>query len=367
MKSLLSRFDIWVQSGPFNPRDLARYRVAYGLLMLVSLPRYSWVSSLTPEYFNPPPGPLMLFPGFAPFWFLTGVEMLLALCFACIVFGVYVRASSIAATALMLIGYGSVYSTGKVSHSILFVILPLVMSFVPWGARGGFDQPRRRAPLTISQSPMRYMALLIGLAYLTAGAQKLLSGWLDPTSQATQGHFFRSIIANGRDQWLAQFFSTFDVPIFWEFMDFSTIVLEVGIIFAVITWKSFRIFLAIAAIFHLGVLLMLNIGFNGNLAVYAAFIPWSRIPLPGWTARLHLGRSAPIVAVVVAAASWAGSKLYNAADHIDQVILFIGGGVGVAYLIVQALQLLKWLISRRTAGPRAPVPAEDTRIKEPQR
>lgn len=348
----LGRFDSWVSSGPFVARDLSRYRVVFGIVMLASFPRFSWVSELTPAYYNPPPGPFQWLPGFAPFWFLTGVELLLAGCFAAMIFGVWVRAASISATVLMLIGFGSVYSTGKVSHSILFVLLPLVMSFVPWGARTGSPGDHVADP-PVRQWPLRYLALLIGLAYLTAGTQKLLSGWLNPASQASQGHFFRQILANGRDQWMAQFFTTFDVPIFWETLDWTTILFECGIVFAILTWRSFRILLAVAALFHVSVMLMMNITFIGNVIVYAAFIPWSRLPLPAWMSRIRLGWWAPVLVVIVAVAGWllsrTGFDLY-----FDQTFIFVGAAVAVVYLASQALQLLALLRDRRSASAGKP-------------
>lgn len=301
----------------------------YGMIMLASFPKFSQVSELPAVYYDPPPGPFALFDGFAPHWFLTGVEVLLAIAFSALIFGFFVRAASIAATVLMMIGYGSTYSTGSVSHSILSVVVPIVMCFFPWGpASASSVQPR--------QWTMRYLAMLIGLGFLTAAIPKAVTGWLFVGSQATQGHLFRQVFLNGRDDRLAPFFMTFDVPVFWELLDWATVLMEFGIVLCVMRWWSFRAAVSIAAIFHLSVLLILNIPFLTNVVTYAAFIPWGKVAAPSWVLRLEppvwIKRSAPVFCLLVGVGGWGLSKTWTANNYVDPVLIAVGALIGVVYL-----------------------------------
>jgi uncharacterized membrane protein YphA (DoxX/SURF4 family) len=119
--------------------------------------------------------------------------------------------------------------------------------------------------------------LITGFAMFTAGFPKILGGWLDPSTQATQGHFVRQYFVHGRQDLLAPLAATLHAPWVWEFFDVATVVFEVGFLLAILHPASTRLFAVLAVAFHTGVKLTLNIAFLPNLIVYAAVLPWPRI------------------------------------------------------------------------------------------
>ncbi|WP_127129779.1 hypothetical protein [Georgenia sp. SYP-B2076] len=365
-----SRLDAWLHGGDFTLTSLARYRIVYGVIALLTLPDFSWAAIFPDSMFIPPPGPLMLFSGFPPEGVLRGLEAVLAACLVAILLGWHTRAASFLAVLVQMVGFGFTYSLGKIDHDILLVLLPAAMALAGWGDRMSLDAVRRRSrgaaepPERARQWPLRLYALMIGLAFLTAALPKIRGGWLDPTTQAVQGHQVRQYYTNGNDQLLAPFFLHFDHPVFWELVDIATIVLEAGMILFVLSWVSTRAGFAVAATFHLGVWLMMNIAFFMNVVTYGFVVAWDRVPLPcalrrSFTPPPALVRLTPVV-VVVGGVSWSLliEAVGNAAGVVYPVVLVAGGLVGAAYLALLAIRVVN---ARRGAGAarpaaRAPLP-----------
>jgi len=111
----------------------------------------------------------------------------------------------------------------------------------------------------------------------TAGFPKILGGWLDPSTQATRGHLLNQYFVRERQELLAEFAVRFDVAVIWEFLDWATIIFEIGFLVAV--WKAgwTRLFVCFAAIFHFSTMMTLNIAFLPNFLAYAAFIKWEKV------------------------------------------------------------------------------------------
>jgi hypothetical protein len=335
-------FDRWVDSGPFTYRDLSRYRVVYAVLMLAMLPDFQWVSRYPDSLYAPPPGPMALLGGFPPSAFLGGVEIAVAVALAFVAFGIRTRAASIAVTVLLLVGYGFAYSLGKIDHTILQVLTPLVLSFAGWGAAGSWDTRRRAArPPAPPQWPVRLLGTLIGLGFVTAAAPKFFTGWLDPDTHAVRATLFRQVHVNGRDDLLANFFLDLQWGFFWEAMDWATVVLEAVLILAVLNWRVFRAALAVTALFHVGVYLMMNIHFDGNVLVYAALLPWGRLRLPRVSVPAGLARATPLLAVALAAAAWALTQGGNARPVLGPIIVLVGGLVAVVHLLRETQALVR--------------------------
>src|SRR5690625_5725460 len=65
------------------------------------------------------------------------------------------------------------------------------MAFTNWGAAYSVDSCRQNSSDQTAESwPLTLLALLIGFMMFTAGVPKILGGWLDPSTQAVQGHLF---------------------------------------------------------------------------------------------------------------------------------------------------------------------------------
>ena len=267
-----------------SPKGLGLYRIAFALFALlvltpghIALLDFSFVGTLPGAFFLPPPGPLMLLPGPPPPWLLDALHLLLIGSLVALLVGYRTRWAAWAVFALLLTGYGLTFSVGKVNHVMLFVLLPLVMSLTNWGAAYSLDAAAGRTPRTVQVWPLALLALLVGFAMFTAGFSKFIGGWLDPMTQATQGHFVKQFFARGRQDFLAPWLLQVDSAVFWEMLDWGTVVFEMGFLVAALRQRWMRGFVAAAIGFHLSTLLMLNIAFVFNYVVYAAFIDWTRV------------------------------------------------------------------------------------------
>ncbi|ACY49615.1 HTTM domain-containing protein [Rhodothermus marinus] len=279
------RLDRWLFDS-FRPtaRGLAAYRIAYALFVLLLIdpghsPYFNFhpLAGLPDSFFLPPPGPMQLFSGFPPRWFFAGLHLLLDLSLVALLFGYRTRLASWMTGLLFLIGFGFLFSAGKINHVILFVLLPWVMSFSNWGAAWSLDARLGRARPTVEGWPLALLALLTGFAMFTAGFTKLLGGWLDPATQATRGHWLKQYFVVGRQDLLADLVTAPLPAGLWELMDWGTVLLEIGLLPAVLVPGLFRMLLSLMVLFHLGTALLFNITFVQNLIVYAAFLNWDRV------------------------------------------------------------------------------------------
>ena len=136
--------------------------------------------------------------------------------------------------------------------------------------------------------PLSLMALMVGMAMMTAAAPKAASGWLDPRVHATQAHILLNVFVTGRSTWLAKHMLDVNSGVFWKFIDYATVLIEASFLLAVIRRRAFRVVLALACFFHLGIALSMEIVFTPNIMAYAAFVEWSALEsrfgglLRGW-------------------------------------------------------------------------------------
>jgi len=358
--STTTRIDAWIHAGAFTRTSLARYRVVYAVIALLTLPDFSWPALFADSMYIAPPGPFMLAPGFPPEFLLRGLEAAFAACLVAILLGWFTRTASFLAVTVAMTGFGFTYSLGKIDHDIFLVLLPAAMALAGWGDRLSLDAVRRRArglpeaPERAEQWPLRLYALMIGLGFLTAAWPKIRGGWLNPGTQAVQGHQVRQYFTNGKDELLAPFFLHFDHPVFWEILDLATILLEAGMIVAVLWWTTTRFAFAVAATFHLGVWLMMNIAFFMNVVTYGFVVPWDRVPVPRAVRRssappARLARLAPVV-VLAGGVGWSLliESVGNAAGVVYPVVLVAGGFVGAWFLLAPMVRLGQeaWAVRR---------------------
>lgn len=297
--------------------DLGRYRVLYAAAMLLMLPSFTWLADYPDALYQPPPGPFRLLDGFPAGWVLAGLGLLVAVSMGCLLAGTWVRAASWAATVSMLVGHGLSYSLGKIDHNLLVVVTPVVMLAAGW-APGSLTRPW----------VLRLWAFTIGTAMLTAGLSKLFGGWLDPSSHAVQGYVFQQVYAFDLTQWLGRPMTHVAAAWVWEPMDWAAVVLECSVvILAVLGLRWFRLGIALLALFHLGVMLMLNISFAGSVIVYAAFIPWGSLRVTGIRPTAPVGVTGGILAWLLV------ERFGNAAELVRPALLIGGAAVGMWWLV----------------------------------
>lgn len=342
MNSIVARIDAWCRRGDLTLDDIALFRIIYSAGVLLTLQPLGVLTRRPPERFDPPPGPMMVFESLPPHAVLEGLEFLTVTVAALLLLGLHTRAMSIMLGLALMTGFGLTFSYGNTSHTILLVVVPFVMAFSAWGDARSVDAFRGRRDSEsgdVAQWPMRFLAVMIALAFATAGLAKLMSGWLDPGTHAVQGHFVRSYYKNRRKDWLAPEVIDLHLGRLWEAVDWFTVALELGLLIAVLWWRSFRVAIAIATLFHLGILLMMNIEFSWNILAYAAFVRWGLIV--GWKPRIRVRPS-----LGYAVALTIGTSAYYLHEglgpqfqrDVRTALIFLGGASGAIYLAYLAVQ-----------------------------
>lgn len=279
--ALVTKLNHWIfEEYWVPPGALSLYRIVYALfvLLVVGSPPFRWISGKPSIFFDPPTYSLTnLFHDFPPAYFFWGLDAAITVLLVSLLFGFRTRWTSWLLAIGLFTGFSWSYAYGKINHdTLLMSLVPLVMGFSNWGAHFSFDQKRSDGLLPRERHwPVALLALLLGFAMFTAGVPKLLSGWLDPATQAVQGYTLRQHYDFFADQLLAPWFVKFDNPLFWEVLDYSAVVFEVGFLLAVARQPLFRFFVALAVFFHVANCFMLNIDFSRNVALYLLFIDWS--------------------------------------------------------------------------------------------
>lgn len=361
------KFDAWVNRGPFNGRDLGIYRIVYAVGTLCVVPDIQWLSQYPDSLYAAPAGPFALFAGYPPNSVLGALELLRTGALVLLGLGLWTRLSSILTAIMLVITFGLTYTLGKIDHTILLVITPLILAFANWGDRVSLDSLRRSdRPTSTPQWPMRYLALAIGLAFFVAAAMKLGTGWLSPSSQAARGYFFEYYLRHDRTSWMAEWAAVMQNRPLWEFLDWSTVLLEFAVLAAVPWWRAFRLSLALITFFHLSVFVLMNIPFSQNLIPYAAFISWSvvcrfRQSVHWKSASIgHLigraeGKSkltsaaSMAVAVLLTALAWlvvGGSHASQIAYGANTFTVFAGACIGLFYIVYVGVDIFRRGVGR---------------------
>ena len=348
---LTDRFDRWVFTAYAVPLEsLAIFRILYaGYLLTVIAPQGLRRVPIPDVFFSPPLGLAALMTGPVPMEWIRVLNVALIVAAAALLLGWKTRAAAFS-TGLLLIALNTCsYSFGKINHGLLLLtLLPLVLACSGWGWRYSLDartsddnhHDRYRGAWCLS-----LFALVVAVAMWTAGWPKFASGWLDPSSQAVYGKLLKNFYLNERQTWLGGQFMQW-LPLYaWEVLDIFTVVMELGFLAAVWHRRAFGCFLAAACVFHLGVKLVMDIRFAGNLIAYAVFIDWSRIAVPTWFRAFRIRTAAvlrcvpsPALLLLVVAAVLVPVLLKQrslesvSGLRIAMPMLVLGGVAGLAWL-----------------------------------
>lgn len=291
---------------------LPLFRIVLSLLLLV-LWAYNaeWVARLPDSFLDPRPGPFLLMQTVPPVGVIAAVEIGRALALGALLVGWRTPTASVLVSLFTMAVYGIAYSFGKVDHSILLAITPMVLAPSGWGRRWSVDAWRGRRPPTRGW-PLALLAVAFGAAYATAGVAKAIGGWWRWDTQAAQGYVLRRVRTTG-DALLGDVVESLDAPLLWELADVATLGVEIGILVLALRLGWFRVGLVGLVGLHVAVFLTMGIDFGKMTYVYAAFLPWDRAMdhVDGWLHRLTparrvaLGRLAlPLASVPVAIAVW---------------------------------------------------------------
>jgi len=332
---LVAHFDEWVARAPVSHRDLSIGRIIYATIGLLTIWRADFAAALPAAAYRPPWGPFRLISGPPPAWAISLLTLALAGCLAFLLIGFFTRTASLATAALLVTLFGFGYSFYQIDHTIMLAVVPLVMAWSSWGSHFSIDSARSRDRPGQPWTP-RVLALALGICYASAGWAKLRTGWLDPHIH-TSLEYFLGRTPTTTDAIKAVMLAH-PSPLFWEAVDVGTVVLELGVIVSVLWWPAFRILIACATVFHLGILLILSIHFFYNIPAYAMFVPWYTL----WPLRYREWRLRPraIVAVVAGAAivaivAWKVSSLPHAPvyETAGRLVIITAAAAGSAFLV----------------------------------
>jgi hypothetical protein len=168
------------------------------------------------------------------------------------------------------------YSFGKINHDILMILMLPIMQVAGWSKAYSIDALRHRAGQTGTRPwAIALMAFIVALCMFSAALAKATTGWLDPHSHSVHAHLLFNYFVISRTNWLIKPVLFIHSGAFWEFFDYSTILLEAAFLFTVAWRPAFRVVCAFACFFHLGIAVTMEIAYVSNLIAYAAFFDWS--------------------------------------------------------------------------------------------
>lgn len=188
--------------------------------------------------------------------------------------------------------------------------------------------------------PLALLALLIGFSMFSSGWAKANSGWLSPQVPCAYGHLLHNYLSVGRDTWLAGHALRIHSLWFWKLGDWSVVALELAFLPAILHRRAFCFVAGIATLFHLGVLLLMDIPFASNVLAYGAFVRYSE--LPGFRRIVHgnlvtrkRAAAAFLIALAVGVAASVSGK--SASEWLrmplDSVVVWLGAVVAVICLV----------------------------------
>ena len=255
---------------------LPAYRIVLSLLLLLFWSyNIEWVARLPDSFLDPRPGPFLFMHTVPPVEVLRSIELARVLAIGALLIGWRTPIASVLTSVLTMALYGVAYSFGKVDHTILLAITPLLLAPSGWGRRWSVDALQGRRPPARGWS-VALLAVAFGSAYATAGIAKLHGGWLQWDTQAAQGYALRLVRTKG-DVLLGGLVEGLDAPVLWELADIATVGLEIGILVLALRLGWFRVGVVGLVGLHIAVFLTMGIDFGKTTYVYAAFLPWHRV------------------------------------------------------------------------------------------
>jgi len=331
---MTTKIDIvrWLKASDYDDKDTAISRVIFGSLFLMLKPTFSWIGEYPRNSYMPPPGPFQLLAEFPPPWFFVMLDYAVTVLGVCVLIGYTTKITSVLLSLLLLMGYGFSFSLGKIDHTILLALTPMFMAFANWGNLLSIDSRQGRtsgnqSSATAGLSAMRLLAVSIGVAMLTAALMKFRGGWLSLSSQAAYSHEIAQYFFKGREGFLAEIAVSTHLPLLWEAIDWMTVALEGALLILALSWRTWRIGLALICIFHLGVLLVFNISFWYNILAYIVFVRWSKVSFIGRIRGKMFLLFVPCIIAVEVLLVWLANF------SIESTVIIFSGGISAFYLV----------------------------------
>ncbi|HSU32387.1 MAG TPA: hypothetical protein VLJ11_14235, partial [Bryobacteraceae bacterium] len=249
----------------------------FALVILATyLPQGLWVSSFPDSFFNPPLGPTFFFfhgfPG-APFFYELNGFLVFAT--VCMLFGCWTRIASVAFSLGFTFLQAWEYSFGKINHEFVIVPIPILFAWAGWGMAWSVDGRRRQNTASPTKAmPIALFAFILSIMMLSAGAPKVISGWLNPWTHAVLAKVVIAHFVMGSATWFSHEALKIRSGWFWEPLDWFSCALEIAFICLFFRRFLMRLVCALATLFHFGIVLLMKITSWGNVLSYGAFADW---------------------------------------------------------------------------------------------
>lgn len=351
MRLLLRNIDRWLfEEYRTSAEDLALYRIFFaGYVLLNALPMGLW--RLPQAAYSPTYSLAALFTDFPGHAAMVALNALALLCACCVLIG-YRTALASVGLALSIVTVDSfAFADGKVDEGLV-IWIALILAGSGWGSALSVDarSPRDESALRRHAWLLAILALLVGLALLTAGAAKAKGGWLGLGTLGTRYHLFWNYFVYERPTLAARWAWEHMPASLWKAGDVVTVLWEMGFCLACFRRSWCRVACAIGALFHLGVWMLFDIRVADNVLAYGAFFGWAAAAAAcpeGVRARLRALSPAQLRVVRALPFGYALSVLLLpqlrgfVAPLVSKAVLATGALVALLYLAARAKQLLR--------------------------
>ncbi|UKN00338.1 hypothetical protein K6119_11390 [Paracrocinitomix mangrovi] len=249
-----------------------------------------WITDAPDALYNPPKLSIgSFFSGFPSYTVLFIINVLIVVGLFMISLNKYSNIAGIITFLLIIINLNFKYSLGKIDHDILLYLTLLCFSLCNWR----FDVSKENKILPIP--PETLLAIFIAFGMFTAGIQKA-TNWIDFDMQKSGflAWFNSGYYNQNRTLFLASMIPKLPMVVI-ELMDYFTVIFELAP-FPILLFgskKLWKMWLITACLFHIGVILFLNITFVPHILVYLPFL----IPAKFFTNFGKIGKSVFISAI----------------------------------------------------------------------
>jgi hypothetical protein len=281
------------------------------------------LSQLGDELFSAPLGPFLVFTGWPPeeAFFILKVATTVSL--LALLLGVRTIFFSYFITFLLIAEAGFRYSTGKIDHDIVLLILPALLA-KSWG------QVMALIPSIPKPYNPRPLAWVIGFYFFSSGFIKLWSGYFDLSQQAIAGWLEFYIINYGFAGPLATHILGLPNTAL-ESLDWVAVIFECSMLVFMLKPKLLKMGLILALMFHSAVFLTFGIDFLKLVIAYMALIA-VKVPFP--PRKISIKSGLFLVAITVFAATfyetgiaWLSASLSGLLSYLFFLIIGLGAGV----------------------------------------
>lgn len=272
---LLNRLETWANYNPMDYSMQAIFRILYSFFCLISLIGVLRLETLTlyPSFlFSPQYGAAYLFKELPNIYILHSLNIFNLIFLIGILFGFKTKWNSILFGISFIFSTSFIYAYSKIGHQHFIPFTALIFAFSNWGNKFSIDSLNKQTTKT-NFNIYPFFMLIIAFSFFTSGFSKLLGGWLDHNFQAVRFYLIRDFTFVGRSNILTNFaIYKINSKLFWEFMDYFIVLIEILPLFLLFNHKLFRYFMFLLATFHLGVYLTMNIPFGMYPLIYLPFI-----------------------------------------------------------------------------------------------